>query len=114
MKLKINFESKQIQKLVTPNLTPSIVIRPSIQQKILKGGSIDIECIENTGVRMSLNWRRVDAKQLSPRINFLQTNQQSLLLRLKNAEKEDFGEYECVASNSMGTVSKSIRIIEGK
>ena len=54
----------------------------------MKGGSIDIECIENTGVLMSLNWRRVDAKQLSPRINFLQTNQQSLLLRLKNAEKE--------------------------
>jgi hypothetical protein len=80
----------------------------------LKGGSIDIECIENTGVRMSLKWRRVDAKQLSSRINFWQTNQHSSHLRLKNAEKEDFGEYECVASNAIGTVSRSIKIIEGK
>ncbi len=80
----------------------------------MKGGSIDIECIENTGVRMSLKWRRVDAKQLSSRINFWQTNQHSSHLRLKNAEKKDFGEYECVASNAIGTVSRSIKIIEGK
>jgi hypothetical protein len=38
----------------------------------------------------------------------------SVQFHINDIEKEDFGEYECVASNSMGTVSKSIRIIEGK
>jgi hypothetical protein len=38
----------------------------------------------------------------------------SVQFHINDIEREDFGEYECVASNAIGTVSRSIKIIEGK
>ncbi len=62
-----------------------------------------------------LEWRRVDGRLLSSRAIKLakidKTSTRSLYLSIQNVNKEDFGVYECVASNLVKTVSKQVKIL---
>ncbi len=62
-----------------------------------------------------LEWRLVDGRPLSSRAIQLakidKTPTRSLYLSIQNINKEDFGVYECVASNSVDKVSKQVKIL---
>ncbi len=104
-----------VQKKKAEIISPTIQIRPSGEQKVEKGSTIDIECIVNEGQPIPiLEWKRVDGEQLSSRISFWRTSEYSLHMILNNTESDDFGAYECVATNSAGQIKKLVKIIECK
>jgi hypothetical protein len=60
-----------VQKKIAEIISPKIEIRPSGEQKIEKGSTIDIECFVNEAQpKPILEWKRVDGEQLSSRISF--------------------------------------------
>ncbi len=74
-----------------------------------------LDCRVTDGYPISfLSWQRADAKYFST--SFKQTRHgdlATLSFNIKDAQEEDFGEFECVASNLVGTVSKTTSI-QGK
>ena len=102
-----------VQKTIAEIIRPSIEIRPPGDQKIVTGSTIEFECIVNEGDPIpALEWRRVDGKKLSSGISFWRTSEYSLHMVLKNAESSDFGAYECVATNTAGKITNTVKIIE--
>ena len=53
----------------------------------------------------SLLWRRLDSKSFSSRIQQkISSGVIQIFFNIKDAHEEDFSVYECVATNSVGTV----------
>jgi hypothetical protein len=73
------------------------------------------DCRVTDGYPISfLSWQRADSKYFST--SFKQTRHgdlATLSFNIKDAQEEDFGEFECVAANLVGTVSKTASI-QGK
>jgi hypothetical protein len=96
---------------------PVIEVLPSRDTVINIGESILVSChVTASGyLTQGLEWRRVDDRPLSSRAIQLAkidtTSTRSLYLSIQNVNKEDFGVYECVASNSVKTVSKQVKIL---
>ena len=73
--------------------------------------------VTSTYPNTTLEWRRVDGKPLSSRILQLasvgQSHNRKIYFSIQNVDQEDFGAYECVVSNRIGIVSKSV-VLKGK
>jgi hypothetical protein len=81
--------------------------------KVVKtGDTILVSCRITGGYPAPIfTWKRFDEKSFTQRsiIAFSQ-NKEIMYLQIENVQYEDFGWYECVATNLVGNVSKAILI----
>lgn len=92
---------------------PVIEIYPSESQVVDVGQRVALDCRVLAGSpKPNLQWIRRDLKAFSYRISVQQLSWRSAsLLIIRDITEEEAGQYECVASNVAGKVSKVISII---
>ena len=57
----------------------------------------------------------MDSKTFSKRTSIMfSQNKDSIYLKIDNTQEEDLGAYECVASNSVETISEAVMIFHSK
>lgn len=79
------------------------------------GESITIECRTTAGQPFPfVSWRRLDGTSFSSRISIEEVSLAASFLTIRNAQKSDYGTYQCIGVNSIGTVTEIIKIEECK
>ncbi|KAM6182437.1 muscle, skeletal receptor tyrosine-protein kinase isoform 7-T7 [Erethizon dorsatum] len=84
------------------------ITRPPISVKIIEGLKAVLPCTTMGNPKPSVSWIKGDsALRENPRIAVLESGS----LRIHNVQKEDAGQYRCVAKNSLGTAySKLVKL----
>ncbi|KAL6035936.1 hypothetical protein STEG23_027758 [Scotinomys teguina] len=84
------------------------ITRPPINVKIIEGLKAVLPCTTMGNPKPSVSWIKGDsALRENPRIAVLESGS----LRIHNVQKEDAGQYRCVAKNSLGTAySKLVKL----
>ncbi len=89
---------------------PKVDVYPKENLVLNQGDATLLRCrIEAGKPAPTVEWRRLDNKPLSERITLSQEN---TVLRIENIDQEDFGTYECIASNAEGVISAQKTIVE--
>ncbi|KAF5283747.1 hypothetical protein FQR65_LT02641 [Abscondita terminalis] len=83
---------------------PTVSISPSYIQ-VQENQQIEVYCVATGNPTPTLEWMRVDRRQLNPRHSFANG-----VFRIPFAQKSDEGQYECVARNSEGVKSSTVYI----
>lgn len=71
-----------------------------------------ILCIVHADPQAHVTWQRGDGRNIKPDQHFITKSHGRLhhSLRIRKVNKEDFGNYVCMATNSIGTVSETIEV----
>ena len=88
--------------LVTPTLTPTITLQGKDKVTIVEGNVLYLFCKVEGYPKPLITWRR-DGNVLQGSIN--KTD-----FIIYETTKNDAGNYECEASNSVGTVSHTVQV----
>lgn len=98
-----------------PKIAPVVEIKPPGDKYINRGDFLFMSCDVIAGYPSpSLEWKRLDGKPFSSRIQqiVMVGGSPSVKLSIQGAELSDFGAYECIAKNSLGEVTSAINVIQ--
>ncbi|XP_057692803.1 neuronal cell adhesion molecule-like isoform X3 [Corythoichthys intestinalis] len=80
---------------------------PSSSKMVLRGHTLEMECIAEGLPTPDISWAKVSGELPTTRLSFLHHQK---ILRIVNVSEADAGDYRCTARNQLGSVHHTIHI----